>query len=87
MPQNQLNSVNHAVSVFAGNIPCEFAMAAYSEILFYISYSLCLAFRLCPSMIVFYNNLEVIKLASLESKSRYVCCIFANFIFKIKTKS
>ena len=38
MPQNQLNSANHVVSIFAGNI-CEFAMVAYNEILFYISYS------------------------------------------------
>ena len=34
MPQNQLNSVNHVVSVFAGNNQCKFAMVAYNEILF-----------------------------------------------------
>ena len=39
------------------------------------------------SMIVFYTSLEVIKLAFLENKSRYVCCIFANFIFTFETKS
>ena len=38
MPQNQLNSTNHVVSVFAGIIQCQFAMVAYNEILFYISY-------------------------------------------------
>ena len=87
MPQNQLNSANHVVSVFAGNIQCKFAMVAYNEILFYISYSLCLTFCLCSSMIAFYTSLEVIKLAFLENKSRYVCCIFANFIFTFETKS
>ena len=45
MPQNQLNSANYVVSVFAGNIQCEFAMVTYWEILFYISYSLRLAFE------------------------------------------
>ena len=55
----------------------EFAMAVYNEILFYISYSFCLAFRLCFSMIVFYASLQAIKLSFLENKSRYVCCIFA----------
>ena len=34
MPQNQLNSVSHVVSVFAGNNQCKFAMVAYNEILF-----------------------------------------------------
>ena len=77
MPQIQLNSANHLVSVFSGNIQCEFAMTAYNEILFYISYSFCLAFRLCFSMIVFYASLQAIKLSFLENKSRYVCCIFA----------
>ena len=43
-------------------------MAVCNEILFYISYSLCLAFRLCSSIIVFYTSLEVIKLAFLEIK-------------------
>ena len=86
-PQNQLNSANHVVSVFSGNIQCKFAMVAYNEILFYISYSLCLAFRLCSSIIVFYINLEVIKLAFLENDSRYVCCIFVNFIVTFETKS
>ena len=85
--QNQLNCANHVVSVFAGNTQSEFAMVAYNEILFYISYSLCLAFLLCSSKIVFYTSLEVIKLAFLENKSRYVCCIFANFIFAFETKS
>ena len=50
-------------------------------------YSLCSAFRLCPSIIVFYTSLEVIKLAFLEYKSIYVCCIFPNFIFTFETKS
>ena len=86
-PKIQLNSVNHVVSVFARNIQCEFATVAYNEILFYISYSLCLAFRLCSSMIVFYTSLEVIKLAFLQNKSRCVCCMFANFIFTFETKS
>ena len=86
MPQNQLNSANHVVPAFFGNIQCEFAMFAYNEVLFYVSYSLCLAFRLCSSMIVFYTSLEIIKLAFLENKSRYVCCIF-NFIFTFETKS
>ena len=54
---------------------------------FYISYSLCLAFRLCCSMIVVYTSLEVIKLAFLENKSSYVCCIFPNFIFTFEKKS
>ena len=62
-------------------------MVAYNEIVFYISYSLCLAVRLCSSMIVFYSSLEVIKLAILEVKSRYVFCIFANLIFIFETKS
>ena len=86
MPQNQLNSANHLVSVFAGNLQYDFAVVAYNEILFYISYKLCSAFRLCSSMTVFYNSLEVIKLTFLENKSRYVCCIFANFIFTFETK-
>ena len=51
-------------------------MVAFNEILFYISYSLRLAFRLCSSMIVFYTSLAVIKLSFLENKSRYVYCIF-----------
>ena len=34
MPQNQLNSANHVVSVFAGIIQCEFAMVAYNEFYF-----------------------------------------------------
>ena len=38
-------------------------------------------------MIVFYTSLEVIKLAFLENKCRYVCCIFANFIFTTKSQS
>ena len=76
MPQNQLNSANHVVSVFARNTQCEFATVAYNEILFYVSYSLCLAFCLCSSMIVFYTSLEVIKLAFLQNKSRYVCYMF-----------
>ena len=58
MPRNQ----------FARNIQCEFANDAYNKILFDISYSLCLVFRLCFSMIVFYTSLEVIKLAFLENK-------------------
>ena len=62
-------------------------MVSYNEILFYISYSFCLAFRLCSSIIVFYTSLEVMKCAFLENKSRYVCCIFANFIFIFETKS
>ena len=62
-------------------------MAVCNEILFYISYSLCLAFRLCCSMIVFYTSIEFIKLSILENKIRYVCCIFANFIFIFETKS
>ena len=86
MPKNHMNSANHVVSVFAGNTQCEFAMVPYNEILFYISYSLCLAFRLCSSMIVFYTSLQVIKLAFLEIKSGYVCFIFANFIFIFETK-
>ena len=81
------SSANHEVSVFAGNTQCEFAMVAYNKILFYISYSLCLTFRLCSSIIVFCTSLEVIKLAFLENKSRYVCSIFANFIFTFETKS
>ena len=76
----------HMVSVFARNIQCEFAMVAYNEILIYISYSLCLAFRLCSGMIVFYSSLEITKLAFLENESRYICCIFANFIFTFETK-
>ena len=47
-------------------------MAVCNEILFYISYSLCLAFRLCSSIIVFYTSSEVIKIAFLENKNRYV---------------
>ena len=86
MPQNQLNRGNHLVSVCAGNIQCEFSRVAYNETLFYISYSLCLAFRLCSSIGVFYTNLEVIKLVSFEIKRRYVCCIFTNFIFTFETK-
>ena len=74
------------VSVFAGNIQCEFAMNAYNEILIYISYSFCLSFRLCSGMIVFHTSLEVIKLVFLENKSRYVCHIFPNFIFTFETK-
>ena len=62
-------------------------MVAYNEILFYISYSQCLAFRLCSSMIVFYTSLEVVKLDFLENKIRYVRCIFANFIVTFETKS
>ena len=73
MPQNQLDSANNVVSVFAGNIQFEFAMVAYNEILFYISYSLRLAFRLCSSMIGFYTSLEVIKFTFLENESRYIC--------------
>ena len=87
MAQNQLNSANHVVPVFAGNIQCECAMVAYKEILFYILHSLCLFFRLCSSMIIFYTSLEVIKLAFLENKNRYVCCIFADFIFTFEIKS
>ena len=87
MPQNQLNSANHVVSLLAGSIQCEFAMIAYNETLFYISYSLCLAFRLCSSMIIFYTSLEVIKLAFLEDKSRYACCIFPTSIFPFETKN
>ena len=37
MPQNQLNSANHEVSVFARSIQCKFAMVTYNEILFYTS--------------------------------------------------
>ena len=81
------DNASNVVSVFAGSIQCELSMAAYNEILFYISYSLCLAFCLCSSMIVFYTSLEVIKLAFLENKSRYVCCTFANFIFTFETNS
>ena len=87
MPPNQLNNVNHVVSVFVENIQCGFALVAYNEILFYISYSFCLAFCLCYSLIVFNTSLEVIKLVFFESKSRYVCCIFANFIFTFESKS
>ena len=68
MLQNRLNNTDHVVSVFSGDIQCEFAMVADTEILFYISYSLCLTFRLCSSMIVFYTSLEVIKLAFLKNK-------------------
>ena len=40
MPQNQLNSANHVVSQFTGNIQCEFAMVAYSDfILIVLSFS------------------------------------------------
>ena len=67
------------VSVYAGNIQCEFTMVAYNEMLFYISDSFCLAFRLYSSMVVFYTSLEVIKLAFLENESRYACYIFPNF--------
>ena len=61
MPENQLNSANHVVSVFAGNIQCEFAMVAYNDILFHISCSLCLVFRLCSSVIVFLYQLRSYK--------------------------
>ena len=47
---------------------------------------MCLAFRLCSSMIVFYTSLEVMKLAFFEKKSRYNCCVFTNFIFTLETK-
>ena len=87
MPQNQLNIANHMVSVFSGNIQCEFSMVACSEILFYISYSLCIAFRLCSSMIVFYTSVKVKKLVFLENKIIYVSCIFADFIFTFETKN
>ena len=87
MPPNQLNNVNHVISVFVGNIQCGFALVAYNEIFFYISYSFCLAFCLCSGLIVFNTSLEVIKLAFFESKSGYVCWIFANFIFTFETKS
>ena len=87
MPQNQLNSAYHVVSVFGGNIQCGFPMDTYNEILFYISDSLCLAFCLYSSMIAFYTSLEVIKLAFFENKNRYICCILANFIFTFETKS
>ena len=76
MSQNQLNSANHVVSVFAVNLKYEFSVVAYNEILFYISYKVCSAFPLCSSMIVFYNSLEVIKLAFLENKSdMFVVCL------------
>ena len=71
MHQNQLSRANHVVSVFAGNTQCEFTIIAYNEILFYISYSLYLAFRLCSSMIVFYTSLEVTKFIFTESKSSF----------------
>ena len=61
-------------------------MVSYNEISFYISCSLCLAFRLCSGMNILYTSLEVIKLAFLENESRYVCCMFANFIFTSETK-
>ena len=61
-------------------------MVAYNEIFFYISYSLCLTFGLCSSMIVFYTSLEVIKLAFLQNKRRYVGCNLANFIFTFEKK-
>ena len=77
MSQNQLNSSNHVVSVFAGNMQCEFAMVAQNEILLYISYSLRSAFRLCSSMIILYTSLEAIKVAFLENEIRYVCYISA----------
>ena len=86
IPKNQLNISNHVVSIFAGNIQCQFAMVAYNEIFFYISYSSCLTFRLCCSMIVFYTTLEVIKLAFLQNKRRYIGCILANFIFTFEKK-
>ena len=86
MPKNQLKSSNHVVSIFAGNYQCQFVMVAYNGIFFYISYSLCLTFRLCSSMIVFYTSLEVIKLAFLQNKRRYVGCILANFIFTFERK-
>ena len=86
MPKNQLNSSNNMVSIFAVNIQCQFAMVAYNEIFFYISYSLCLTFRFCSSMIVFYTSLEVIKLAFLQNKRRYVGCNLANFIFTFERK-
>ena len=60
---------------------------AYHEILFHISYSLCLPFLLSSSIIVFYNSSEVIKIAFLENKSRYVWSIFDNFMFTFETKS
>ena len=87
MPQNQLNSADYLVSILSGNIQCEFAMVAYDEILFHISHSLCLAFPLCSNMIVFYTSLKLKKLAFLENKSGYVCCIFTNFIFIFEMKS
>ena len=86
MPPNQMNSVNHVVSVFTCNIQYEFAVVAYNETLFHISYLLCLAFRLFSSTIVFYTRLEVIKLAFLDNKSRYICSILANFIFTFEIK-
>ena len=81
-----MNSANHVVSVFTCNIQYEFAVVAYNGTLFHISYLLCLAFRLFSSTIVFYTRLEVIRLAFLENKSRYICCILANFIFTFETK-
>ena len=62
-------------------------MVAYNEILFHISYSLCLNVRLCTSIIVFYTSLEVIKLDFHENKSEYICCILANYIFTFETES
>ena len=70
-PNSTKQCQSFGISIF------RFAMAAYNEILFFISYSFCLAFRLCFSMIVFYASLQAIKLSLLENKSRYVCCIFA----------
>ena len=87
MLRNQINSVNHLVSVFAGNIQCKFSMFAFNEILFYISYLLCLVFRLCSSMIAFCTSLEVITLAFLKNNNRYVCCIFANLMFVFERKA
>ena len=51
---------------FNANLPWLLTRKFY----FMFSYSLCLAFRLCFRMIVFYTSLEVIKLAFLENKSR-----------------
>ena len=43
-------------------------MVAFNEMLFYISHSFCLAFRLYSSMIVFYTSLEVKNLPFLKRK-------------------
>ena len=85
-PTDQCQPCGISIYQEHSNTQCEFTMVAYSEILFYISYTLCIAFRLYSSMIVFYTSLEVIRLAFLENKSRYVCCIFANLIFTFETK-